>query len=446
MLRISILLDRKLLDEGLLFETVHAIMNWCLVCIMELGKESEMEGAEMEDTRIEDTGIEIIEIEDTGMADTGKKSEKNTKRKYWKIILVVALVLIISLLITGYAIFHHYYSLLDFHDPQQESSMMENSGLGEPVTWEDLEGDEGEDDEIYGSSVDSLTEEEVNQVEQDLIQNIENMDGLDLYATDAINILLIGVDSRSNSFSGRSDSMILVSINQKRKEVTMTSLLRDIYVSIPGRSSNRLNAAYAYGGMSLLADTIKANFGITVDNCVVVNFFLVKDIVDEVGGIDLEVSADEIRVMNGYIKEHNRLLGNAEGTDILSESAAGTIHANGSQALAYARVRYVGTDFARTGRQRTVISKCLDKIKTMNLAELSAMAEKFLPRVRTNLTEGDCASLLLMALGLSDYSIQNMTIPADGTWSNARIRGMSVLNVDFAANAKAWHKLVEGEE
>ena len=135
----------------------------------------------------------------------------------------------------------------------------------------------------------------------------------------------------------------------------MTSFLRDIYLSIPGYESNRLNAAYAYGGTKLLTETIKANFGITVDRCLVVNFYVVMDLVDAVGGIDLDVTADEISVMNGYIRHHNQLLGNPENTDILSSDDAGTIHADGNQALAYARVRYVGTAFARTGRQRTVI-------------------------------------------------------------------------------------------
>ena len=116
---------------------------------------------------------------------------------------------------------------------------------------------------------------------------------------------------------------------------------------------------------------------------------------------------------------------------------------NGNQALAYARNRYVGTDFARTDRQRTVVSKCIEKIKKLGLGEISKLAEDFLPRVRTDLTEGDCATLLLMALNLSDYEIKTMAVPVDGTWKSANINGMSVLTIDFSANTQAWLEAVK---
>ena len=147
-----------------------------------------------------------------------------------------------------------------------------------------------------------------------------------------------------------------------------------------------------------------------------------------------------------YIRHHNQLLGNADRTDSLSADDAGTIHANGNQALAYARVRYVGTDFARTGRQRTVIKKALEKIKKMNLGEMSGLATEFLPRVRTDLTEGDCATLLLMALSLPDYDFVSLTVPVDGTWNYANISGMSVITIDFSANAEVWRNVVDSED
>ena len=107
-------------------------------------------------------------------------------------------------------------------------------------------------------------------------------------------------------------------------------------------------------------------------------------------------------------------------------------------------MRYIGTDFARTGRQRTVITKCLDKVKKMGLGEINSLAEDFLPRVRTDLTEGDCAALLLMALNLNDYAFESLAVPVDGSWNSANINGMSVLTINFSENAKAWHDLVDG--
>ena len=370
---------------------------------------------------------------------TDVKPEKKKGKKKLLIALVITVVVLGILVGAAYGVFHHYFSLMGRVEPQQtlasDGSVPSQNNTELPTEQEEQ------------PSMAPATDDEIDKIEDDLRENLENMESIsDLYTTDAFNILLVGVDSRSDSMNGRSDAMILVSINKQTKRVTMTSFLRDIYLSIPGYESNRLNAAYAYGGTKLLTETIKANFGITVDRCLVVNFYIVMDLVDAVGGIDLDVTADEIGYMNSYIRNHNQLLGNPENRDILSSDDAGTIHADGNQALAYARVRYVGTDFARTGRQRTVISKCLEKVKKMNLGEISGLAEEFLPRVRTDLSEGDCATLLLMMLNLGEYAFENLTIPVDGTWNYANIRGMSVITVDFSANAQAWHNKVEGNE
>lgn len=368
--------------------------------------------------------------------------KKSNKKKIAIIIAAVFLFFILSLAVAGVAVFKYYYNLLDYQP------------RGVDEKWEVIVDEEEEPNDNYDVSVstegepedgmiaEDIPEEEIEALEKDIQKNIEEIKETVLMDTDTFNILLIGVDSRSDSNSGRSDAMILISINQEAKKIVMTSLLRDIYVSIPGHGSNRLNGAYAYGGPSLLADTIEKNFGIEVDNYMTVNFLLVMDIINQLGGLDIEVSSEEIKVMNSYIKEHNGLLGNSAGTDILNAENPGNLHLNGSQAVAYMRVRYVGTDFARTGRQRTIINRSLEKAKGMNLAEMNSMMGQFLPRVRTDLTEMDCANLLLMLLGISDYSIDSMTIPQEGTWKSARIRGMAVLSVDMKANAKAWYEKV----
>ena len=372
------------------------------------------------------------------------KRKARRKGHGWSIVLLSLLLVLALAAGLGYGVFHHYFSMLGRVD--------EGFVSDDPVTAQ--EGGLQADGSAFAPEAEEepemppASEKEMIQIENDLQKNLEEMESVsDLYETDAFNILLIGVDSRSDSMSGRSDSMILVSIDKKTKQVVMSSFLRDIYLSIPGHGSDRLNAAYAYGGTELLVETIRANFGIVVDRCAVVNFYLVMDLVDALGGIDLELSEDEIGVMvKKYISGQNKLLGNPPGTDYLTAEDAGTVHVNGNQALAYTRVRYVGTDFARTGRQRTVIQKCLEQIKKMDLGEISALAEEFLPRVRTNLTEGDCAALLLMALNLPDYEFSSFTVPMDGTWKNANISGKSVLLVDFSANAAAWYEKVAGEE
>lgn len=383
-----------------------------------------------------------------------QKTDKKPKRRIVIIVVSVALLLLVLAGGTVYMVFRHYYSLLDYQDADAVETTEGESGqqAEEPPTAQAvtdgssalpmiIDPHDGNDSDAAPAS-----DEEVASLNDQLIQNLERMEEeSSLYTTDAFNVLLVGVDSREESFTGRSDSMILVSIDKKEKRLTMTSLLRDIYVSIPGHGSSRLNTAFARGGSSLLEETIEANFGIRADRCVVINFYLLMDLVDALGGMDLDVTADEIEVMNGYLEGQNKLLGNEAGTDLLSAEDAGEIHANGNQTLAYTRVRYVGTDFARTGRQRTVIQKCLDKLKDMELGEVMDLAEQFLPRIQTDLTEEDCASLLLALPGIPDYQIQTMTIPEEGTYRPVNIKGMSVLSIDFSENASDWHRLVEGE-
>ena len=252
--------------------------------------------------------------------------------------------------------------------------------------------------------------------------------------------LLVGVDSREDNFTGRSDTMILVSVNEDKKKVVMTSVLRDIYADIPGYGKDRLNAAYAYGGSDLLTETLRENFGITADAVICFNFYAVRDIVDGLGGIELTLTADEISVMNGYIVSQNEDFGFAEGTDLMDE-ASGTYTVNGNQALAYARIRYIGTDFARVERQRTVIRACLTKAKELGVLGMASFIKNNYSKVQTDMTLSDIVSLVTLTADLSEYEVTSHTIPVDGTWSDATVDGMAVLSIDFEANAgyyKAW--------
>ncbi len=359
------------------------------------------------------------------MSDEKRNAKKGKKGKKSVIIIVVVVIaLIAGVFGGGYALFSHYYGLID------NDLDTENVQPGDEDYLD--EDDNGNFDEIYG-------------IDEELKQNLLKMsENSDLYSTNAFNIMLLGVDSRGQNFSGRSDSMILFSINKETKKVTMCSFLRDIYASIPGHGNTKLCHAYAYGGAELLKETMKANFGITIDKFVVVNFRIVADVVDAVGGVDLDLSASEIKVMNSYINHQNRLWGNPAGTDIISESEAGTVHCNGNRALAYSRVRYVGTDFARTGRQRTVINKCIEKGRNMKFSEILDLTERFLPQVKTDLSQGDCASLLLLVPDAANYSVESMAVPVDGTWKYDQVRGMSVISVNFEKNSQAWHDAVEG--
>lgn len=275
---------------------------------------------------------------------------------------------------------------------------------------------------------------------------------VDSYATEpmkekgVINILLIGNDSRENGEDGRSDAMILVSISDKTKTITMTSLLRDMYVEIPGHDGNRLNAAYSYGGPELLMETIELNFDIPVHRYALVNFQAFANLVDAVGGVELELTNEEVQYVNGYLVEYNMLENRPEGTDYLDTSLSGTIHLNGPQALAYTRNRYIGTDFGRTERQRKVLEAVMKKMPATLAVNSSELIDGLFPNLKTNLTQSECFNLSLNASKLLTYEQVQQAIPADGTYSNATIRSMAVLEVDFEANKKILKETIYGEK
>lgn len=235
-----------------------------------------------------------------------------------------------------------------------------------------------------------------------------------------INIMLIGQDRRSGEGRTRSDVMILCTVNRKTKELTMTSFMRDLYVSIPGYSDNRMNATYAFGGMKLLDKCLQENFGIKVDGNIEVDFDGFKDVINLMGGVDIYLSNSEANYMRrkGYKVEQglNRL--------------------NGAAALAYARNRSIGDgDFTRTERQRKILDALFEKCRGMSLTQLKNLMEKALPMITTDLTNREILDYLVELVPmLRDIKVSTSRIPADGTYKYASIRGMSVLLPDLEAN------------
>lgn len=245
---------------------------------------------------------------------------------------------------------------------------------------------------------------------------------------DVFTILLVGVDSYHDTYTGRSDVQMLMSINQKSKKLVICSILRDCYVSIPGHGNNRINAAYGLGGTNLLTQTIKNNLGIPVNRVAVINFKVVTDFVDAIGGVDVDLSPEEVEIIN-----------NGSGGYL---SGAGVNHLNGDQALTYARIRKIDNDFSRTKRQRVVMEDALDKIGKMSLTQQSSLMQQFLPRVHTDLTRSEVINLGSLVLRLRSFQVNSFAIPVDGSWSDMRVNGMDVLDIEYGTNRKAWEDAV----
>ncbi len=252
------------------------------------------------------------------------------------------------------------------------------------------------------------------------------------------NIALFGVDSRENALkkSTHSDTIIIASINNKTKEVKLASIYRDTYVNIPGEGYNKINSAYFKGGYSLALSTINTNFDLDVNEFVTVNFDAIVKIIDKLGGITLDITDSELKYLNGYVRELNRI----NGTQVSGLKSAGTQQVNGTQATAYARIRYTkGGDFKRAERQRIVVTKMLEKIKQSDLATINSIIDEMLPQVYTNLSATD---LLSLAKSVLSYDIVDNTgfpfEPDAHTYSKVSY----VFPIDLAANVTKLHEFL----
>jgi len=255
------------------------------------------------------------------------------------------------------------------------------------------------------------------------------------------NILLVGSDARPGQKTGRSDSIIILTLDSNQNQIQMTSIMRDTYVDIPGRGGNRINASFAYGGADLLIQTIEHNFGIRVDDYLAVDFSMLAALIDQIGGLTLNISSQrQLKAINDVIREDNRVLKKTLTDGFISHTGVQTL--TGKQAQAYARYRKLDSDFYRTARQREVLTKCIEKARRMTVQEMSKLATGNIDKVYTNMTLGDVLTLLPAVLTLRDAEVLELRIPVDGGYSSRMIRGMSVLVPDIKKNRTALEEFI----
>lgn len=248
---------------------------------------------------------------------------------------------------------------------------------------------------------------------------------------DMINILLIGQDKREGQGRQRSDAMILCTVNTNTGTLTMTSFLRDMYVEIPGYRNNKINACYQIGGMELLDACLEKNFGIRVDANIEIDFDGFMELIDMVGGVDVELTSAEA----SYLNRHGNW--DVEANQHWSLKA-GVNTLTGSQALAYSRIRAIGMDFERTERQRRVLTALVEKAKDLNLLEINSLITKAVTLVTTDMTNKEIFNYAAELFPLlSDLKLHTQRIPADGTYSFADLPGAGdSIVLDFDANRK----------
>lgn len=247
-----------------------------------------------------------------------------------------------------------------------------------------------------------------------------------------VNILLIGQDRRGSTGRSLSDAMILCTLNRKTGVLTMTSFLRDSYVRIPGHGNNKLNAAYPLGGMALLDATLEENFGVTVDGNVEVDFSQFQRIIDLLGGVEISLTEAEVRHL---AHEYGFVL--QEGVNRLT----------GEQALGYARIRKLGTDFGRTERQRKVLTALIDQFRHAGLGKLYKASRELLGLITTDMSNGQILRLAYeLAPLLKDLELRSQHIPAEGTYSFGNAGKItSCIFLDFEANRELLRQTLAGD-
>lgn len=248
---------------------------------------------------------------------------------------------------------------------------------------------------------------------------------------DVVNILVLGLDAREPGGNGRSDINMIVSIDRKSGGVRLASILRDTLVPIEGHGWNRLNAAYALGGPGLSINTVNEAFDLDIQRYVKLDFFAIRGIIDELGGVNVKLTQAEA----AYLR--------SEGLNV--SKGAGVKSLGGDAALAYVRLRKLDGDFQRTQRQRNVLTAALKKARGMGAVQAVGLLTELLPQVKTNVGAAEAVSLARHVLSMGGSETKQMAVPVLGSFEDKKYKGMSILSVDFEENAEALREFLYGD-
>lgn len=341
-----------------------------------------------------------------------------------KILKIITIILVILLCLSGLVVLY-VYNLMDKinYEDFSETNVIKELNL------EDIQNDDLIEEDIIYSKLEQINSSDIEWSITDIKEKDKNI----------INVLLLGVEAIGGG-RGRTDAMIIATINKSEKSLKLTSLMRDIYVQIPGHKSNKLNSVYGKGGVSLLVETIQQNFGVPIDGAFLVNFNSFEKLIDIVGGVEIELTQKEAKYLNStnYVSDkENRNL------------KAGINHLNGNQALGYARVRkinglYGHSDFGRTGRQRAILNSLFNKYKEKSLPELFPIAEEILPLITTDFNKLEILKLLTLVIDLNINEITQLRIPIDKHYKSTTVSNAYMLVPEWDINLKTLHDFIYG--
>ncbi len=362
---------------------------------------------------------------------TGQAVKPEKKKKKHSVIKVLTIIL---LLLIGSGVFltmtrpgrkilvriatEYAYSKMEHGDKTED-------GTGGKTDGNAVDGQTGDGTEVILNGDGVLTENiDLSQMSE-TFRNAKHEDGV-------INILLLGVEAIGTGSieRGHTDAIMIATINTNTNGLVLTSLMRDSYVNIPGYGNDRINAAFAKGGVQLMYETIAQDYNLRLDGYALVGFDAFEDVIDAIGGVDIELTADEAYYLNhtNYIsKKANRTM------------VTGVNHMNGNQALGYCRVRKIATldgsayDMGRTSRHRRVMNAIFDKVKTSNPMNVVNVMNAILPNIRTDVTKNNAGIYLseMLELALDGTPLTSMRLPRDGHYQAPTIDGKSVITLDW---------------
>ena len=269
-----------------------------------------------------------------------------------------------------------------------------------------------------------LKEDELGVVDEEELKQYDDY-------TEIINIALLGIDS-TDSTSGRSDSIMVATLDPIHNKLKLTSFMRDSYVNISNYGYDKLNHAYAYGGANLAINTLNTNFGLNITDFVAVDFASLPKIIDSLGGITIDITEEELNYINGYINNINSV----SDTNSPIITTPGAHHVDGAQALAYSRIRYTsGGDFKRTERQRTVLTALFNKALNVPATQYLDVISTLAQYATTNLNTNEILKLAtkIGSMGLNGVTVEQQRFPIDGYCEGAMIDGVYYLTFDAIA-------------
>ena len=253
------------------------------------------------------------------------------------------------------------------------------------------------------------------------------------------NFLIIGVDSRGEQ-TARTDTMMVMSVDKRHGAIKLTSLMRDIEVDLPGRegAQDKLNAAYSWGGIGLLINTINENFNLDIQRFMMVDFWSSTKIVDDMGGITINVSEAEVGATNNILGEMNILLDHPTGSGMLTSAGEQTL--DGTQAVAWARIRSIDSDHVRTGRQRQVVTAMFEKFSYLSLPKKLSTVTTILEDMETNMTQLDIMGMGFRALGPMNNTME-YNVPKDESMYTTNTSNWNII-LNWEAQNADLHRFI----